>query len=183
MGAGLEGRQPSVSFEEVFQIIHNPAQQTRSSECSILNADAAGILIQHKSKWSSLTLCQMCGVNAIAYYSTQIFRDAGSTVQQALLFSLGAGIINWIGAIPGTLTIDKAGRRALLLTTFPLMFLCLLFTGCGFYAPSLETRSGLVGTGIYLFMVVYSPGMGPVPFTYSAEAQVSFYLSVQINHH
>lgn len=130
--------------------------------------------LQHKSRWISLTLCQMCGVNVIAYYSTQIFRDAGSTVQQALLFSLGAGIINWIGAIPGTLTIDKAGRRALLLTTFPLMFLCLLFTGCGFYAPSLETRSGLVGTGIYLFMVVYSPGMGPVPFTYSAEAQVSF---------
>lgn len=32
-------------------------------------------------------------------------------------------------------------------------------------------RTNLVG--IYLFMVVYSPGEGPVPFTYSAEAFVS----------
>ena len=28
----------------------------------------------------------------------------------------------------------------------------------------------MVTTGMYLFEVFYSPGMGPVPFTYSAEA-------------
>lgn len=38
---------------------------------------------------------QFCGVNVIAYYSSQIFTDAGFSEQQALLASLGTGIINW----------------------------------------------------------------------------------------
>ncbi|RAK96051.1 uncharacterized protein BO80DRAFT_449648 [Aspergillus ibericus CBS 121593] len=36
--------------------------------------------------------------------------------------------------------------------------------------PDDTSRTACVATGIYLFMVVYSPGEGPVPFTYSAEA-------------
>jgi hypothetical protein len=31
-------------------------------------------------------------------------------------------------------------------------------------------RVGTVALGIYLFTMAYSPGEGPVPFTYSAEA-------------
>lgn len=115
----------------------------------------------------------MCGVNVIAYFSTQIFKDAGFSVEKALVCSLGAGIINWIGAIPGTLTIDSKGRRRLLLWTFPMMSASLLFAGSGFYITDAQARLSVVATGIYLFMVVYSPGMGPVPFTYSAEAYVS----------
>lgn len=73
-------------------------------------------------------------------------------------------------AIPAVKTIDTFGRRNLLLTTFPLMGIFLLFTGFSFYIESDQARLGCVATGIYLFMVVYSPGEGPVPFTYSAEA-------------
>ena len=78
-------------------------------------------------------------------------------------------------AIPGILTIDTKGRRWLLLTTFPYMAACLFFTGFSFWIPETAgtARIGCVATGIYLFMVGYSPGMGPVPFTYSAESFVS----------
>ncbi|KAG9911458.1 putative transporter, partial [Aureobasidium melanogenum] len=120
---------------------------------------------------------QFCGVNVIAYYSSQIFSEAGFGQQQALLASMGTGIINWLFAIPGILTIDTKGRRWLLLTTFPYMAACLFFTGFSFFIPDEGTaRIGCVATGIYLFMVGYSPGMGPVPFTYSAE---SFPLAVR----
>lgn len=50
------------------------------------------------------------------------------------------------------------------------MGICLLFTGFSFFIPDENARTACVATGIYLFMVVYSPGEGPVPFTYSAEA-------------
>lgn len=50
------------------------------------------------------------------------------------------------------------------------MGLCLFFTGFSFFIDSVDARTACVATGIYLFMVVYSPGEGPVPFTYSAEA-------------
>ena len=33
-----------------------------------------------------------------------------------------------------------------------------------------KARIGIVALGIYLFGCAYSPGEGPVPFTYSAEA-------------
>ena len=53
-----------------------------------------------------------------------------------------------------------------------------LFHRISFFIPAEGTaRIGCVATGIYLFMVGYSPGMGPVPFTYSAESFVSFHLN------
>lgn len=53
------------------------------------------------------------------------------------------------------------------------MAIFLLFTGFSFFIPLESARTariGFVATGIYLFAIVYSPGAGPVPFTYSAEA-------------
>lgn len=115
---------------------------------------------------------QFCGVNVIAYYSSQIFTDAGFSVTNALLASMGAGIINWIFALPAVYTIDTFGRRSLLLVGYPLMGLCLLFTGFSFFIPveAAVARIACIATGIYLFMIIYSPTSGPVPFVYSAEA-------------
>ncbi len=74
-------------------------------------------------------------------------------------------------ALPAFYTIDTFGRRNLLLTTFPLMALCLLFTGFSFWIPETSTAHiACIALGLYLFGMVYSPGEGPVPFTYSAEA-------------
>ncbi|KAF2470714.1 uncharacterized protein BDR25DRAFT_334320 [Lindgomyces ingoldianus] len=114
---------------------------------------------------------QFCGVNVIAYYSSSIFVDSGFSEQSALGASLGFGVINFLFALPAVYTIDTFGRRNLLLTTFPLMAIFLLFTGFSFYIPETsKAHVGCVALGIYLFGIVYSPGEGPVPFTYSAEA-------------
>ncbi|GAB7342298.1 hypothetical protein MBLNU457_g0530t1 [Dothideomycetes sp. NU457] len=114
---------------------------------------------------------QFCGVNVIAYYSSSIFIDSGFSEINALAASLGFGIINFLFALPAIWTIDTFGRRNLLLTTFPLMALFLLFTGFSFWIPAdSKARIACVALGIYLFGMVYSPGEGPVPFTYSAEA-------------
>ncbi|EER23059.1 hypothetical protein D8B26_004356 [Coccidioides posadasii str. Silveira] len=123
-----------------------------------------------QSSFFVMFMQQFCGVNAIMYYSSSMFRTAGFSQREALITSLGCGITNWIFALPAVYTIDTFGRRNLLLTTFPLMSLFLLFTGFSFWIPDLKTRTACVATGIYLFMIVYSPGEGPVPFTYSAEA-------------
>jgi hypothetical protein len=53
------------------------------------------------------------------------------------------------------------------------MFWTLLAAGMAFYiAPNdlkSSTRTGVVALFVYLFDAFYSPGEGPVPFTYSAE--------------
>ncbi|OBS29482.1 hypothetical protein FPOA_03419 [Fusarium poae] len=125
-----------------------------------------------QSAWFCMFMQQFCGVNVIAYYSTRIFRNAGYSLSEALLVSMGGGIINFLFAIPAIYTIDTFGRRNLLLVTFPLMAACLFFTG-GVFNIGEGNQQALIGTvttGLYLFMAVYSPGLGPVPFTYSAEA-------------
>ncbi|KAF4339168.1 myo-inositol transport ITR1 [Fusarium beomiforme] len=123
-----------------------------------------------QSSWFCMLMQQFCGVNVIAYYSTKIFTDAGYTRSQALLASFGGGAINWIFALPAIWTIDTFGRRNLLLVTFPLMSACLYWTGSSFSIEDNSIRLPLIATSIYIFMAVYSPGLGPVPFTYSAEA-------------
>lgn len=114
---------------------------------------------------------QFCGVNAIAYYSSTIFSNAGFSTPSALAASIGFGALNWIFALPGFFTIDRFGRRSLLLVTFPLMAIFLFMTGLAFLIPgeTSDARVAVVALGVYLYVMCYSPGEGPVPFTYSAE--------------
>lgn len=90
----------------------------------------------------------------------------------ALAASLGWGVINWLFAIPAIYTIDTFGRRNLLLLTFPFMAIAMFFTGFSFWIPesSQTARQTCIVLGMYLFGIFYSPGEGPVAFTYSAEA-------------
>lgn len=50
------------------------------------------------------------------------------------------------------------------------MSLALFFVAFCFLIPERTARVACVALGIYVFGMVYSPGEGPVPFTYSAEA-------------
>lgn len=45
----------------------------------------------------------------------------------------------------------------------------LLAAGLFFLVPNAKAQLGLVALFIYIFAMFYSPGEGPVPFTYSAE--------------
>ena len=110
-------------------------------------------------------------VNIIAFYSSTIFVQAGSSNIVALLVSWGFGMTMFVFALPALYTIDRWGRRTLLLSTFPNMFWTLLATGMSFYVPS-ESRAhlGLIALFIFIFVAFYSPGEGPCAFVYSAEA-------------
>jgi len=113
---------------------------------------------------------QMCGINIIAFYSSTIFAEAGASTTGALLASWGFGLVNFVFAWPAVWTIDTYGRRTLLLFTFPNMCWSLLAAGLCYYIPRTSSAHlGLMALFIYLFDAFYSPGEGPVPFTYSAE--------------
>lgn len=113
---------------------------------------------------------QMCGINIIAFYSTTVFKDAGANDFEALLASWGFGLVNFLFAFPAIWTIDTFGRRSLLLFTFPQMSWTLAAAGlCTLIPGKGGAHLALVALFVYLFAAFYSPGEGPVPFTYSAE--------------
>lgn len=121
--------------------------------------------------WVVMFMQQFCGINAIVYYNSTIFIESGFSEVNALTASWGFGMVNFLFAIPTFYTIDTFGRRNLLLLTFPLMSLFLIWTGLGFLADEdSKVRIGIVASGVYIFSAIYSAGEGPVPFTYSAEA-------------
>ncbi|KAK1221071.1 hypothetical protein PQX77_016118 [Marasmius sp. AFHP31] len=113
---------------------------------------------------------QMCGINIVVFYSSTIFVEAGYTQKQALLASFGFGLVNFVFAFPAVWTIDTFGRRNLLLFTFPNMAWSLLVAGFCFWIPTDNSaRVPLIALFVFIFCAFYSPGEGPVPFTYSAE--------------
>ncbi|SPO39294.1 related to arabinose-proton symporter [Pseudozyma flocculosa] len=101
---------------------------------------------------------------------SSIFKEAGATELTALGASLGWGAVNWIAGFPAIWTIDKLGRRGLLLIGFPLMAIFLFWAGFSFYITSDNARVAMVALGTYLHCISYSPTEGPVPFTYSSES-------------
>lgn len=104
------------------------------------------------------------------FYSTSVFQRSGASKFEALLASWGFGLVNFLFAFPAIWTIDTFGRRSLLLFTFPQMAWTLLAAGlCTLIPGKGGANLGLVAFFIYLFAAFYSPGEGPVPFTYSAE--------------
>jgi len=113
----------------------------------------------------------MCGINIISFYSSTVFVNGGFTELQALWASFGFGALNFTFAIPALFMIDTFGRRALLLSTFPVMCIFLLAAGLCFLISKNKgkLRTGLVALFIYLFTIFSSFGEGPVAFQYSAE--------------
>lgn len=113
---------------------------------------------------------QLCGINVMSFYSSTIFADAGFSTQSALLASFGFGLLNFVFAFPAVFTIDRFGRRTILLSTFPILCIMLLVVAFAFYIPEGSTaRIAVIVLGIYIYTITYSVGEGPVPFTYSAE--------------
>lgn len=122
------------------------------------------------ASWIVMFGQQFCGVNILAYYSSNLYSQSGFSVPAALAASIGIGALNWVFALPAVFTIDTFGRRNLLLTTFPCLSVCLLITASAAWIPNKSGKLAGVTIGTYLYMIFYSPGEGPVPFVYSAEA-------------
>lgn len=58
---------------------------------------------------------QLDGINAVIYYTADIFRMAGATSTDALMQSVIVGLTNLVMTIVGMALVDRVGRKALLL--------------------------------------------------------------------
>ncbi len=100
-----------------------PARENREIQES-LSTETAGVsdrLFQRKYLRPLLLVCmvavfnQLDGINAVIYYTTDIFRMAGADKAGALMQSVVVGLTNLVMTLAGMALIDRVGRKALLL--------------------------------------------------------------------
>ncbi|OHW90819.1 sugar transporter [Colletotrichum incanum] len=113
---------------------------------------------------------QLCGINVLAFYSGTLFNRAGVEKRTSMIFSLGYGAVNFVFGLPAIRTIDTLGRRKWLMLTLPVMALSMLLAGVSFRIHNDDARVAVVTLFILLFAAAYSPGLGPIPFTYASES-------------
>jgi SP family arabinose:H+ symporter-like MFS transporter len=119
--------------------------------------------VYRKALWIGLLLpflSQVCGINAVIYYGPRILEQAGFTLNNALGGQVTIGLVNVVFTFVAIFTIDKWGRRPLLLVGIAGAVLSLLIIGILF---SLGMTSGpWILLFILAFIACFAFSFGPV---------------------
>lgn len=109
---------------------------------------------------------QFVGINVVLYYAPEIFKSMGSGTDTALLQTIIVGVINLSFTVLAILTVDRFGRRPLLIIGALVMAASMAGLGTGFAA-------GWSGSLKLVFMLTYTAGFamswGPVCWVMLAE--------------
>lgn len=105
---------------------------------------------------------QFAGINAVVYFSTQVFRSAGITSDVAASALVGAA--NVIGTTVASSLMDKQGRRSLLMGSYAGMSISMLVLSLALSWSALAPFSGTLAVlGTVAYVLAFSLGAGPVP--------------------
>jgi len=109
---------------------------------------------------------QLVGINAVMYYAPLMFRNMGATTDTALLQTIIVGLANLIFTFVAIATVDRLGRKPLLIIGALVMAAAMLTLGFLFQAHA-------VGVGALVAVVVYIAGFalswGPVVWVLLSE--------------
>lgn len=111
---------------------------------------------------------QLSGINAVFYYSTGIFKDAG--VEEPIYATIGAGVVNTIFTVVSLFLVEKAGRRTLHMTGLGGMAFCSIFMTISLLLKDEYKWMSFICIGaILLFVAFFEIGPGPIPWFIVAE--------------
>jgi SP family xylose:H+ symportor-like MFS transporter len=109
---------------------------------------------------------QLVGINAVLYYAPLMFSNMGATTNSALLQTIVVGAANTIFTVVAITTVDRLGRKPLLIIGALIMAVSMIALGCLFNAKS-------VGFGALVAVVAYIGGFalswGPVVWVLLSE--------------
>ncbi len=115
---------------------------------------------------------QFSGINAIIYYSTDIFSKAFADTQIATLATVGVGVCNTLSTLVAVFFLDRWGRKPLLYTGLIGTALSLATVGLAFLMKdSLDAelqKTMLVG-GVYVYIFFFAISLGPLGWLMISE--------------
>ena len=109
---------------------------------------------------------QFVGINAVLYYAPLMFKNLGASTDSAMWQTVIVGVANVIFTVVAILTVDRLGRKPLLIIGGVVMGVAMITLGFQFQANA-------VGTGPLLAAILYIAGFalswGPVTWVLLAE--------------
>jgi MFS transporter, SP family, xylose:H+ symportor len=109
---------------------------------------------------------QFIGINAVLYYAPLMFQNMGASTDSALLQTIIVGVANIAFSLVALLTVDRVGRKPLLILGGLVMAVSMISLGFLF-------DSGNVGTAALIAVVAYIAGFalswGPVVWVLLSE--------------
>ena len=109
---------------------------------------------------------QFVGINVVLYYAGNIFRNMGSSTDSSLLQTIIVGVVNLLFTVLAIVTVDKFGRKPLMIIGSIGMAVSMIALGFAFYFNQL-------GIAALIFMLTYTAAFamswGPVCWVLLAE--------------
>lgn len=109
---------------------------------------------------------QFVGINVVLYYAGNIFRNMGASTDSSLLQTIIVGAVNLLFTVVAIMTVDKFGRKPLMIIGSIGMALSMVALGFTFYFNH-------VGIAALIFMLTYTAAFamswGPVCWVLLAE--------------
>ncbi|XP_061685345.1 solute carrier family 2 member 15b [Syngnathoides biaculeatus] len=151
-------------------------QEEQRSLSSIQTVSVCGLLMDHCVRWQVITVVvvnmgmQLSGIDAIWYYTNDIFKNAGIPEPRIQYTTVGTGAIEVISGMLGCITIERVGRRPLLIGGYIFMGLC-----CAGITVSVRFQDELpfmhyVNVGCVVGIIAgFCIGPAGVPFLITAE--------------
>ncbi|XP_018573951.1 facilitated trehalose transporter Tret1 isoform X2 [Anoplophora glabripennis] len=170
-------RGPTYNCDDEIKEIKDTLDQDASIKVSFFEA------MRTTASKKALLICfglmffqQMSGVNAVIFYTKDIFESSGSTLP-ASTATIIVGVMQVIATFISSVSVDRFGRKILLLGSVLFMMLSGLILGVFF---SLKDRNVLDADGVdkisflpilclIIFICAFSLGFGPIPWLISAE--------------
>uniref|UniRef100_A0A4W3JC01 Solute carrier family 2, facilitated glucose transporter member 5 n=1 Tax=Callorhinchus milii TaxID=7868 RepID=A0A4W3JC01_CALMI len=128
-----KGFQVFLGKEDVTKEMEEVQREKRNQK-NVNLVSVCKLLQKRSMRWQIITVIvtmasyQLCGLNAIWFYTSSIFKEAGIQEHQIPYITLSTGGIEILASLVSSLTVERLGRRPLLIGGFAFMALCFLNT-------------------------------------------------------
>lgn len=158
-----------MELNEMLEAIKS-ANENKAQLSDLINCKATlkGLIIS----LGLMVFQQLSGVNAVLFYTGQIFESTGSAALTPTTSAIIVGAVQVGATMLSTVLIDRAGRKLLLLISDGVMSICLLTLGLYFHMRTLQDLSHLSIiplASVAIFIIVFSIGFGPIPWMIMGE--------------